>query len=102
MKSKTVIIGYASALLASVLFGAVPTMAKPIVSNMNILLLSSLVYLIATLTFTPIAQRTKTSCTRKDYGILIIIGVCGATIAPLLYFLGLNQSTASDTAFIKC
>ena len=101
MKSKTVIVGYASALLASVLFGAVPTMAKPIVSNMNVLLLSSLVYLIATITFTPIAQRIKTSCTRKDYGILIIVGVCGATIAPLLYFLGLNQSTASDTSLLS-
>ena len=101
LNNKTLFFGYASALLASALFGAVPTMAKPIVSNMNVLLLSSLVYLIATITFTPIAQRTKTSCTRKDYGILIIVGVCGATVAPLLYFLGLNQSTSSYTSILS-
>lgn len=101
LNNRTLFFGYSSAILASALFGAVPTMAKPIVSNVNILLLSALVYLIATITFTPIAQRTKTPCTRKDYGILIIVGVCGATIAPLLYFLGLNQSTASDTSLLS-
>lgn len=101
LKNRTVIIGYASAVLASALFGSVPTIAKPIVSNVNILLLSSLVYLIASLTFTPLAQRNKTSCTRKDYGFLIIVSVCGATLAPLLYFLGLNQSTASDTSLLS-
>ena len=101
IKNRTVIIGYASGVLASALFGLVPTIAKPIVSNVNVLLLSSLVYLIVALTFTPLAQKSKTSRTRKDYGILIIISVCGATVAPLLYFLGLNQSTASDTSLLS-
>jgi len=101
LKNRTLIIGYASGILGSALFGAVPTIAKPIVSNVNVLLLSSLVYLIAALTFTPIAQRSKTSCTRKDYGILITVAICGATLAPLLFFLGLSQSTASDTSLLS-
>lgn len=101
LKNRTLVIGYASGVLGSVLFGLVPTIAKPIVSNVNIILLSSLVYLIAALAFTPLVQRSKTSCTRKDYGILIIVSVCGATLAPLLYFLGLNQSTASDTSLLS-
>src|SRR6267143_661237 len=100
LKNKNVIIGYASAISASALFGSVPTIAKPIVSNVNVLLLSALVYLIAALAFTPIAQRKK-SFTRKDYGILITVAICGATVAPLLYFLGLNQSTASDTSLLS-
>lgn len=101
MKNKTVIVGYISALLASALFGAVPTIAKPIVSNVNILLLSAMAYLIASLTFTPLAYGSKITFTRKDYRILIIVSVCGAIIAPLLYFLGLNQSTASDTSLLS-
>src|SRR5436309_6312517 len=101
LKNKTLIIGYGSAIFASALFGAVPTMAKPIVSNVNVLLLSSLVYLIAALAFTPIAQRSKISFAGKDYWILITVAICGATIAPLLYFLGLNQSKASDTSLLS-
>lgn len=100
LKNKTLVIGYASAILASALFGSVPTIAKPIVSNVNVLLLSALVYLIAALAFTPIAQR-KTSFARKDYWILFTVAICGATVAPLLYFLGLNQSTASDTSLLS-
>ena len=101
LKNRTLIIGYASAVLASALFGSVPTVAKPIVSNVNVLLLSSLVYLIAALTFTPMAQRSKTSFARKDYGILITVAICGATLAPFLFFLGLSQSTASDTSLLS-
>jgi len=101
LKNKTLIIGYASAISASALFGSVPTIAKPIVSNVNVLLLSALVYLIAALAFTPIAQKSKTSFARKDYWILITVAICGATIAPLLYFLGLNQSKASDTSLLS-
>src|SRR5438094_6447570 len=101
LNNKTLILGYASAVLASVLFGAVPTIAKPIVSNVNVLLLSALVYLIAAVAFTPIAQKSKTSFARKDYWILITVAICGATIAPLLYFLGLNQSKASDTSLLS-
>ncbi len=101
LENKTVIIGYVSAILASTLFGAVPTMAKPLVSNVNILLLATMSYLIASTTFTPIAQKSKILFSKKDYGILIIVSVCGATVAPLLYFLGLNQSTASDTSLLS-
>ncbi len=101
LENRTIIIGYVSAITASALFGSVPTIAKPIISNVNILLLSSLAYLISSLTFTPLAQRSKISFTRKDYGILVTVAVCGAAFAPLLYFLGLGQSTASDTSLLS-
>jgi len=100
-RDKTKIIGYISIILASALFGSVPTIAKPIISNVNIVLLSSLAYLITAVTFTPIAKSTKMSFVRKDYGLLIIVSICGAAIAPLLYFLGLNQSNATDTSLLS-
>ncbi len=101
LKNKTLIIGYSSAVLASVLFGSVPAIAKPIISNINILLLSSMAYLVAALTFTPIARRAKTVFAKKDYVILLTVSVCGGAIAPLLYFLGLNRSSASDTSLLS-
>lgn len=101
LKNKTVVIGYISAILASALFGSVPVIAKPIVSNINVLLLSSFCYLIASATFTPMAQRTKMSFGKKDYWILLTVAISGATIAPFMYFLGLNQSNASDTSLLS-
>lgn len=99
--NKSAIIGYTSALLASVLFGSVPTIAKPIISDINVLLLSSIAYLIAALTFTPITRKTKTVLAKKDYIILVAISICGAAAAPYLYFLGLHQSSASDTSLLS-
>jgi len=99
--NKFTIIGYISALLAAVLFGSVPTIAKPVISDINVLLLSSIAYLIAALTFTPIARKTKTALAKKDYIILVAISICGAAAAPYLYFLGLHQSSASDTSLLS-
>lgn len=99
--NKSAIIGYISALLASVLFGSVPTIAKPVISDINVLLLSSIAYLIAALTFTPIARKTKTALAKKDYIILVAISICGAAAAPYLYFLGLHQSSAADTSLLS-
>ncbi len=99
--NKSTIIGYISALLAAVLFGSVPTIAKPVISDINVLLLSSIAYLIAALTFTPIARKTKTALPKKDYIILVAISICGAAAAPYLYFLGLHQSSASDTSLLS-
>lgn len=99
--NKSEIIGYISALIASVFFGSVPTLAKPVISNINVLLLSSIAYLIAALTFTPIAKKAKTALVKKDYIILVTISVCGAAAAPYLYFLGLHQSSASDTSLLS-
>jgi drug/metabolite transporter (DMT)-like permease len=99
--NRSVILGYVSILLASALFGSVPTIAKPITSNVDILLLSSMAYLIAALTFTPLAKREKTQFQKKDYGLLVTVAICGAAIAPYLYFVGLHQTTASDTSLLS-
>ena len=99
--NKSATIGYTSALLASILFGSVPTIAKPVISDINVLLLSSIAYLIAALTFTPIARKTKTVFAKKDYIILVAISICGAAAAPYLYFLGLHQSSAADTSLLS-
>ncbi|MHB8602745.1 MAG: DMT family transporter [Nitrosotalea sp.] len=99
--NKTEILGYLSALLASVLFGSVPTIAKPVISGINVLLLSSIAYLIAALVFTPISKKAKTLLSKKDYIILVAISVCGAAAAPYLYFIGLHQSSATDTSLLS-
>jgi drug/metabolite transporter (DMT)-like permease len=96
------IIGYVVAIFVAALWGSVSTVGKPILSNVDPLLLSSLVFLISGFTFTPLALRTKQSDKPKKRGyiILIITALIGAALAPALYFLGLEKTTASDTAVI--
>ena len=93
-------LGYLSALLAAILFGSVSTLAKPTLTTIDPLVLSFLVYLLASLVSTPIARKTKLPAERKDWGLLLTIALSGAVAAPVLYFFGLEQTTASDTALL--
>jgi drug/metabolite transporter (DMT)-like permease len=99
--SKKVIMGYSSAIAAAALFGSVSTVAKPVLSSMTPILLSSLVYLVAGITFTPIAYKTTGKTIHRKYYVLVVItGIIGAAIAPALFFQGLKQTTAGDTSLL--
>ena len=101
IKPSTIIIGYGSALLSAALFGSISTVAKPVLATVNPILLSSMVYLISALVFTPIAQKSKSSKLTKKYFVLILVtSIMGATIAPVMFFLGLMQTTAGDTSLL--
>jgi drug/metabolite transporter (DMT)-like permease len=93
-------IGYLSALFAAILFGSVSTLAKPTLTTIDPMVLSSMVYFLAAIVSTPIAQRTKFSLNRKDWKLLLAIALSGAVVAPVLFFIGLEQTTASDTAIL--
>jgi drug/metabolite transporter (DMT)-like permease len=101
LNDKPLMIGYLSAIIAALLFGSVSTIAKPILSNISPLLLSSLVYLISGLALTPVAQRIKYSFRRNDYLLLITASISGAVIAPAMFFFGLKQTTAIDSSILS-
>lgn len=93
--------GYSSAIAAAALFGSVSTVAKPVLSSVTPILLSSLVYLVAGITFTPIAYKTaRKTISLKYYLLAAITGIIGAAIAPALFFQGLKQTTAGDTSLL--
>jgi len=100
LTNSNVIIGYLSAIVAAILFGSVSTVAKPILSTINPIVLSSIIYLIAGLFFTPSASRARSKITMKYYGLILTSAVAGATIAPIIFFVGLKLSTAADTALL--
>ena len=91
-------LGYIFAILAAIMFGSVSTLAKPLVSTVNPLLLSSMIYLIAAATLTPLAHKQSFPSTKKNYLLILAISLCGATIAPSLFFDGLTHASASDAA----
>lgn len=107
-------IGFTAALIAAALFGSVSTIAKPVLATVDPFLLSSLVYLISAMLFSAmIALRNYTAAAassqlttessfskRRYYLIVLITSIIGATIAPAMFFFGLRQTTASDTALL--
>jgi drug/metabolite transporter (DMT)-like permease len=94
-------IGYTSAIIGALLFGSVSTVAKPIVSYVNPLFLSCLVYLISGVAISPVVKRVKYSVRRKDYLLLLITSVSGAAIAPAMFFFGLKLTTAIDSSLLS-
>lgn len=102
IKHTNILIGYSCAILAAALFGSVSTLSKPVLSAINPVLLSSLVYIISGFTFTPIAQRAeKRKVSRKYFYLVIITTIIGAAAAPIMFFSGLQLTTAADTALLS-
>lgn len=93
-------LGYVFAILAAVMFGSVSVVAKPLVSSVDPILLASLVYIISAITLSPFAQKKKKGITKRDLLLVLSIALCGAVIAPSLYFVGLTHASASDAALI--
>jgi len=114
--TKSMGLSFSAAFIAAALFGSVSTIAKPVLAGVDPFLLSSLVYLISAMFFSAIiALRNITSsassdslqtyswCPKKSHFYLIVLttSIIGATIAPAMFFLGLGQTTASDTSLLS-
>ncbi len=93
-------IGYISAIIAALLFGCVSTVAKPVVSTVNPLMLASLVYLISGLAISSVVK-SKLSLSKKDYSLLFITSISGAAIAPAMFFSGLKLTTAANGSLLS-
>jgi len=97
-----VFVGYICATLAALLFGSVSTVAKPVLSSINPLFISSLVYLISAVIFAPsaIMRYKKTVIDKKNYLLIFASAAFGGILAPVFYFSGLNLTTATDTSVL--
>lgn len=93
-------LGYVFAIVSAIAFGSVSVLAKPLVSSVDPIFLASLVYIISAITLSPFAQKKKKNLTRRDLLLILTIALCGAVIAPSLYFVGLTHASASDAALI--
>lgn len=99
---KSTRIGYASAVLCAVLVGSISTASKPVLVNTNPLMYAALVYLLASLVSVPLSYKVKGFQVRSnDWPLILAITISGAVLAPSLFFIGLEQTTASDTAILS-
>jgi drug/metabolite transporter (DMT)-like permease len=115
-------IGYVSAIIAAILFGSVSTITKPVLEDLNALSVSSLTYIIAGLSLIPFVKfsvvnsnsnsnntsettnntsnKRKWTNNKKSYFLLLLTSLCGAVIAPTLFFYGLSNTSASDSSIL--
>jgi drug/metabolite transporter (DMT)-like permease len=108
-KRSTIFFGYLFAVISAALFGSISTVAKPALSaTIHPLLLSSIVYLVAAMVMTPIAYKRSNShdsstlfLKRKNFLYIFAIAILGAVVAPSLYFMGLEQTTASHASILS-
>lgn len=99
---KSTRIGYASAVLCAILVGSISTASKPVLANTNPLMYAALVYLLASLASVPLSYKTKGFQIRlRDWPLILAITMSGAVLAPSLFFIGLEQTTASDTTILS-
>jgi drug/metabolite transporter (DMT)-like permease len=61
--------GYGSAIVAAILFGSVSTIAKPALSDIHPILLSSIVYLVAATTMIPLLKAADKKITPSLFSI---------------------------------
>ena len=121
-------IGYLSAIIAAILFGSVSTITKPVLEDLNAFSVSSLTYIIAGLSLVPLLKFPSTNTNpnpnsnintiestentlnnertwtnknnKKKYSLLLLTSLCGAVIAPILFFDGLSNTSASDSSIL--
>ncbi|MGQ9781853.1 MAG: DMT family transporter [Nitrososphaeria archaeon] len=94
-------IGYLSGIVAAALFGSIATVGKVTVSDVNPILLSCIGYAIATIVLTPFARRSNFRLERRDYMLIFVATLFSSVMATVLYFMGLQWTTASDTAILS-
>lgn len=94
-------VGIFCAVIAAFLFGTISTIAKPTLSSISPLFLSACVYLVASASMTPLVRFRLPNVGKKAYGLILLSGIFGGTLAPFFYFYGLNNTTAVSTAVVS-
>ena len=107
--------GYVGAVASAVLFGISSTLNKIALENVNPLIVAGMIYFVGgVLLFgvhlSPLHRRllslfetpteTETRILRRDYGVLVLVILCGSVIAPLLLLRGLDETTAITTSLL--
>jgi len=108
--------GYMAVLFSAFLFGISTTVNKMLLDSFSPLMIASVTYIVAGLflgaatllprkaslvsLFKLPTNTTTTKPTRKDIVLILITALFGGVLAPSLYLLGLNNTTAVSTALL--
>jgi drug/metabolite transporter (DMT)-like permease len=91
--------GYLAILIAAVLFGVWPSLSKRVLNEVHPFVIALLIQLIPAIALSPSLRHLRIS--RSDWPLLALSGLIGAVFAPIVYFYGLEQTTASNSVFLS-
>jgi drug/metabolite transporter (DMT)-like permease len=90
-------------IFSAILYGSISTIAKPSLNTINPLLLSSLIYIIIGFSLTAVIKLTKSITLKIDkdaFILILLVSLCGAVVAPILFFYGLRLTNASISSLL--
>ena len=91
--------GYLAIILAAVLFGIWPTLSKLVLNEVSPIAIAFLIQVIPGAALLPFVRRVRID--RADWKLIVLSGVVGAVLGPLIYFYGLERTTASNSVLLS-
>lgn len=91
--------GYLAIILAAFLLGSYPTLSKLVLAELHPLLLTFLVQLLSGAALAPSLRRVRIP--RPSRKLILVSGVIGSVLGPVVYFYGLGLSTASNAVLLS-
>ena len=90
--------GYIYAIMGSVCAGSMVTLTKLLLADMQVGVVAGLPYLLSGFILLLYKPRMKPS--KGSFGYLLFFGLIGAALAPLMYAVGLDETTAVNAALL--
>jgi drug/metabolite transporter (DMT)-like permease len=91
--------GYAAIVITAFLLGAYPTLSKLVLEELHPLLLGFLMQLISGAALAPSVRRVRIP--RSAWKLIVLSGVIGSVLGPVIYFYGLGLTTASNAVLLS-
>ena len=90
--------GYLYAILGAICSGSVPTLTKVLLANNGPVVITGYAFLLSGLILLLYRPRAKPSRSSLPY--LLFMGIVGAAAAPLMYTVGLNETTVVNASLL--
>jgi len=91
--------GYLAVVLAAVLFGIWPSLSKLVLSEVHPLVIGFLVQFVPAVLLSPTLRGLRLS--RADWRLVLLATLSGSVAGPILYFYGLERTTASNSVLLS-
>ncbi len=99
MDSRRRTYGYVAIVLAAVLFGVWPSLSKLVLNEVHPLVIAFLIQLIPGIGLSPTLRGVRIA--RSDWKLVLLAGLVGAVAGPILYFYGLERTTAANSVLLS-
>ena len=91
--------GYLAIVLAAVLYGIWPSLSKLVLNEVDPLVIAFLIQLIPGIGLSLSLRGVRIA--RSDWRLVLVAGVVGAVAGPILYFYGLERTTAANSVLLS-